>query len=105
MTLISRGSRLDKKAISSSNDDPKIFIVGSPNVGKSVIFNSLTGRYVVVSNYPGTTVEVSRGTGKIADIIWDSGSIGKEPMMRLFSKDSKDMVAKLGIIKELLFSL
>lgn len=39
----------------------KIAIVGSPNVGKSVVFNSLTGKYVVVSNYPGTTVEVTRG--------------------------------------------
>lgn len=38
-----------------------IAIVGSPNVGKSVLFNALTKRYVSVSNYPGTTVEVSRG--------------------------------------------
>ena len=29
--------------------------------GKSVIFNYLTGKYVTVSNYPGTTVEVTRG--------------------------------------------
>jgi len=43
----------------------KIALVGSPNVGKSVLFNSLTGAYVTVSNYPGTTVEVSRGKGKI----------------------------------------
>lgn len=43
---------------------PQILIVGSPNVGKSVIFNGLTGRYVTVSNYPGTTVEVSRGRAK-----------------------------------------
>ena len=39
----------------------KIVIVGSPNVGKSVLFNKLTGRYVTVSNYPGTTVEIARG--------------------------------------------
>jgi len=38
-----------------------IALVGHPNVGKSVIFKCLTGRYVTVSNYPGTTVEVSRG--------------------------------------------
>jgi ferrous iron transport protein B len=38
-----------------------ILLVGSPNVGKSTIFGVLTGRYVTVSNYPGTTVEVSRG--------------------------------------------
>lgn len=43
----------------------KIVLVGSPNVGKSLLFNRLTGAYVTVSNYPGTTVEVSRGRGKI----------------------------------------
>lgn len=43
----------------------KIAIVGSPNVGKSAMFNRLTGTYVTVSNYPGTTVEVSRGKTKI----------------------------------------
>ncbi|OGT99198.1 MAG: iron transporter [Geobacteraceae bacterium GWB2_52_12] len=43
----------------------KIVIVGSPNVGKSVTFNRLTGTYVNVSNYPGTTVEVSRGSIRI----------------------------------------
>ncbi|WP_287365505.1 ferrous iron transport protein B [Thauera sp.] len=35
-------------------------LVGHPNVGKSVLFHRLTGTYVTVSNYPGTTVEVSR---------------------------------------------
>jgi len=39
----------------------RIALVGNPNVGKSVIFGLLTGRYVTVSNYPGTTVEVLRG--------------------------------------------
>ena len=44
-----------------SEKSPKIALVGMPNVGKSVLFNALTGAYVTVSNYPGTTVEVSRG--------------------------------------------
>jgi len=39
----------------------KVVLVGNPNVGKSVIFGAFTGRYATVSNYPGTTVEVSRG--------------------------------------------
>lgn len=39
----------------------RVLLVGNPNVGKSVLFNLLTGSYAVVSNYPGTTVEVSRG--------------------------------------------
>ncbi len=33
-------------------------LVGNPNVGKSVLFKNLTDRYVTVSNYPGTTVEI-----------------------------------------------
>ncbi len=45
----------------------KIALVGMPNVGKSALFNALTGRYVTVSNYPGTTVEVSRGQATIGD--------------------------------------
>src|SRR3970040_1785185 len=38
-----------------------IVLVGNPNVGKSALFGALTGRYVSVSNYPGTTVEVATG--------------------------------------------
>jgi len=40
---------------------PLILLVGNLNVGKSALFNKLTGQYVTVSNYPGTTVEVSHG--------------------------------------------
>jgi ferrous iron transport protein B len=38
-----------------------IILIGNPNVGKSVIFSALTGRYVTVSNYTGTTVEIAEG--------------------------------------------
>ncbi|WP_321372256.1 ferrous iron transport protein B [uncultured Desulfuromusa sp.] len=44
----------------------KVVLVGNPNVGKSVVFNALTGAYTTVSNYPGTSVEVSRGHCLIA---------------------------------------
>jgi len=37
-------------------------LIGNPSVGKSLIFRQLTGVGVEVSNYPGTTVELSRGT-------------------------------------------
>ena len=43
----------------------RLILVGNPNVGKSVIFGVLTRRYVTVSNYPGTTVEVSKGGAAI----------------------------------------
>jgi len=38
-----------------------LWVVGNPNVGKSVLFNAFTGRYALVSNYPGTTVELMQG--------------------------------------------
>ena len=41
-----------------------IALVGHPNVGKSVIFQRLTGQRVAISNYPGTTVEVARGMAR-----------------------------------------
>jgi len=43
-------------------------LIGNPNVGKSVIFNRLTGIKVVVSNYPGTTIEYLEGFMRIDGI-------------------------------------
>ena len=43
----------------------RIYLAGNPNVGKSVIFNKLTGMNVIVSNYPGTTVEMMEGTVQV----------------------------------------
>src|SRR5262245_59881471 len=43
----------------------KVVLLGNPNVGKSALFNALTGLRATVSNYPGTTVEVMRG--RLAD--------------------------------------
>ncbi len=45
----------------------KILLVGNPNVGKSTIFSRLTGVKVVISNYPGTTVEFYQGQLKLGD--------------------------------------
>jgi ferrous iron transport protein B len=42
----------------------RLVLVGQPNVGKSALFGALTGRRVIVSNYPGTTVEIARGSLK-----------------------------------------
>jgi ferrous iron transport protein B len=39
----------------------RVLLVGNPNVGKSALFNALTGLHATVSNYPGTTVEITRG--------------------------------------------
>ena len=52
----------------------KLVLVGNPNVGKSIFFNYLTGLYVEVSNYPGTTVEILKGRYKNF-IVYDTPGI------------------------------
>ena len=42
---------------------PLVVIVGNPNVGKTTLFNRLTGQNARIGNYPGVTVE--RRSGKV----------------------------------------
>ena len=65
-TLNNNENIIDEKVLERKKAE-KIVLVGTPNVGKSVLFNRLTKSYVTVSNYPGTTVEVSRGKGIIGN--------------------------------------
>ncbi len=55
---------------------PKIVLAGNPNVGKSLIFNALSGMSVEVSNYPGTTVEVVKGSFGDHDVYDTPGIYG-----------------------------
>jgi ferrous iron transport protein B len=73
----------------------KVILIGNPNVGKSVIFNYLTGKYVTVSNYPGTTVEVSAGTlsahGKKLQV-WDTPGVNSLIPMSEDEKVTRDIL-------------
>ncbi|MFP4654528.1 MAG: ferrous iron transport protein B [Methanohalobium sp.] len=68
----------------TSDSSNRIVLVGSPNVGKSVIFNALSDSYAIASNYPGTTVEISKGNGMIGnkkyEIIDTPGSYSLMPI-------------------------
>ena len=64
----------------------KIILMGNPNVGKSVIFSRLTGANVIASNYPGTTVDFSKGSmrlmGEKYEIIDAPGTYSLTPKNR-----------------------
>lgn len=51
-----------KSSGNGSEYDLTLAFIGNPSVGKSVFFTRLTGVGVEVSNYPGTTVELKRGS-------------------------------------------
>ncbi len=82
----------------AGNGLKKVGIVGSPNVGKSVVFNSLTGAYVTVSNYPGTTVNVSRGKAKIEGEEFEI--VDTPGMYSLLPITEEERVARLILLAE-----
>ncbi len=64
----------------------KILLIGNPNVGKSVLFSRLTGVNVIASNYPGTTVNFTKGFlrhgGEKIEVIDVPGTYSLEPTCR-----------------------
>ncbi|MEA2055885.1 MAG: FeoB small GTPase domain-containing protein [Candidatus Thermoplasmatota archaeon] len=69
----------------------KVLLMGHPNVGKSVVFNRLTGSNVSESNYPGTTVDYTKGYMRMGrkemELIDVPGTFSLEP------KDKAEEVA------------
>ncbi|MHB0976330.1 MAG: ferrous iron transport protein B [Candidatus Aquicultorales bacterium] len=63
-------------ALDIPDDCETIVLVGNPNVGKSVFFNFFSGLYVDVSNYPGTTIEISKARYGESAIIDTPGIYG-----------------------------
>ena len=81
----------------------RILLMGNPNVGKSVVFNRLTGIKVIISNYPGTTIEFLEGSmildGKRTKIIDAPGAYSlipsdkaEEVAVELLMKEKTDLI-------------
>jgi len=87
----------------------KIYLIGNPNVGKSVVFSRLTGVNVISSNYPGTTVEISKGYLRLRDekvevvdlpgtYSLESTSRAEEVAVSLLKEYPKEEIAVINIL-------
>ena len=73
----------------------KVLLIGNPNVGKSALFGLLTGKYVTVSNYPGTTVEVTYGNAelnKVRTLVIDTPGVNSLVPMSEDEKVTRDIL-------------
>ena len=81
-----------------------MLLIGQPNVGKSLLFTRLTHRYATVSNYPGTTVEITSAMaefdGELREVVDTPGTNTLAPQSHeervtrdlLLATDSADVV-------------
>jgi ferrous iron transport protein B len=85
-----------KKAL--KNIEMTVALAGNPNVGKSTLFNRLTGLQAVTANYPGKTVDLNLGVAK-----YGGKTIGVIDLPGTYSLDptSDDQwVARRAILEE-----
>ncbi len=80
----------------SKLEGASIALVGNPNIGKSALINRLTGVGAVVSNYPGTTVEILEG---VCDFCGKKFRIADLPGIYSLHGKSEDEKAALRYIK------
>jgi ferrous iron transport protein B len=87
----------------------KVYLVGNPNVGKSVVFSRLTGVHVVSSNYPGSTVGYTKGflelDGRRIEVIdlpglysLEPGSEAEKVAVSLLAQYQKNEIVVINII-------
>jgi len=77
---------------------PKIILIGNPNVGKSSLFNALSGSYTLVSNYPGTSVEITHGKARIGEREYEI--IDTPGMYSLLPVSEEERVSQLLLFEE-----
>jgi len=82
----------------------KIVLAGNPNVGKSLFFNYLSGTYVDVSNFPGTTVSITKGFYKNSEV-YDTPGVYGVSSFNDEEKVARDIILEADIVINVVNSL
>jgi len=69
-----------------------VLLIGHPNVGKSALFNRLTGADITESNYPGTTVDYTEG-----DLVFEDTNLRVIDVPGTFSLDPRDRAEEVAV--------
>ena len=88
-------SQLAQVARFARTETRKLLLVGQPNVGKSLLFTRLTNRYATVSNYPGTTVEI---TSALANLDGELREVVDTPGTNTLAPESSEERVTLDLI-------
>jgi len=76
----------------------RILLIGQPNVGKSSLLNGLVGARATVSNYPGTTVEVTKAKKKIDNV--EIELIDTPGIYSISDRSEEEKVTEKALFKE-----
>ncbi|MDF9408629.1 ferrous iron transport protein B [Pelotomaculum isophthalicicum JI] len=97
---------MDNSGIKAGNPaaGKKIVLAGNPNVGKSALFNILTGLYVDVSNYPGTTLDMTCGRYN-GDVIIEAPGVYGLSSMNDEEKITRDIILAADVVVNVVNSL
>lgn len=76
----------------------RVALTGNPNVGKTTVFNAITGARQKVGNWPGVTVEKKIGTKEYGDYILEIVDLPGTYSLTVYSAD--EVVARDYILEE-----
>jgi ferrous iron transport protein B len=87
-----------KMYMSRGKNKKRVLLLGQPNVGKSSLLKALTGAHVQISNYPGTTVEITIARRIINGIEYEF--IDTPGIYNLYPSSLEEEVTEKAVLEE-----